>query len=478
MTLKRVLKMINEGQKEKAAEGFISDIVKNSPFRNKTFIAGGYVRDEFMGLDPKDVDVVVSLPDGGIKFAEYMTKKMGNYKAGANPVIFPQFGTAKFELKGNYKGIDVSGVEVEAVMTRTEEYSKGSRKPNVKPGTLKQDVERRDFTVNSLLKDLTTGEIIDLTGMGKDDIKKGIIRTPLDPDIIFTEDALRMLRAIRFTVKYGWDLPLFMIKAIKKNAKQIENISSERIKDELDKMLLTNRPKQAIKLLKITDLNKYILPELQDTIGIVQNKYHTTDVWNHLLSVLEKVPADVPKRLAALFHDIGKPTVKDIIDNEVHFYKHEDVSSEIAEKIMRRLKYPNDVINKVISLIKNHMRLKNVGDKGEKISDKALRKFKRDMGDHLEDLLDIIDADNKAHSSYSTIHDQISHIRNRLHNLKDAPKTGGSQYNIPITGDDLIKLGIKPGPVFKKILATVQDAVDEDPNLTRDEALEIVKNYM
>lgn len=469
---------MNEGKTEKAAEQFLSKMVRSSPFKGKVYIAGGYVRDEFMGLDPKDIDIVVELSQGGIKFAEYVTKQMGNYKKGSNPVIYPKFGTAKFNLKGKHNGLDLSGIEVEAVMSRSEQYTRGSRKPDVKPGTLKQDVERRDFTVNSLLKDLTSGEVVDLTGQGKADIKKGVIRTPLDPNIIFSEDPLRMLRAIRFTVKYGWDLPLFMIRAIKKNSKKINSISSERIRDEFDKMLGTKKPKQAVRLLKITGLMQHIMPELQSTIGVTQNKYHTVDVWNHLLDVLEKVPTDVTKRLAALFHDIGKPTVKKIIDNEVHFYQHEDISAEIAEKMMRRLKYPNEIISKVTSLVKSHMRLKSAGDKGEKISDKALRKFKRNVGDHLEDVLDLMDADNKSHSGHSSIQGQIPGIRTRLKGLKDAPKTGGSQYSIPITGDDIRNLGVNPGPIYKKILSAVQDAADDDPSLTRNQALAIVKGMI
>lgn len=478
MKLKKVMFMLQEGKVEKAAEQFLSKMVKSSPFKGKVYIAGGYVRDEFMGLDPKDIDIVVELPKGGIKFAEYATKQMGNYKKGSNPVIYPKFGTAKFNLIGKHGNIDLSGVEVEAVMSRSEQYTRGSRKPDVKPGTLKQDVERRDFTVNSLLKDLTSGEVVDLTGQGKADIKKGVVRTPLDPNIIFSEDPLRMLRAIRFTVKYGWDLPLFMIRAIKKNSKKINSISAERIRDEFDKMLATKRPKLAVRLLKTTGLMQHIMPELQSTIGVTQNKYHTTDVWNHLLDVLEKVPADAPKRIAALFHDIGKPTVKKIIDNEVHFYQHEDISAEMAERIMRRMKYPNDVIQKVSKLVKNHMRLKSAGDQGEKISDKALRKIKRNLGDHLDDVLDLMDADNKAHSTHSSIQNQISGVRNRLKGLKDAPKTGGSQYNIPIDGNDLKKLGVNPGPIFKKILGAVQDEADDNPNLTKKQALDIVKGMI
>ena len=141
---------------------------------------------------------------------------MNNHVEGSNPVVFPTFGTAKFTLKGiTHNGIDLSDIDIESVATRKEKYTTGSRKPEVSAGDLADDVNRRDFTVNSLLKDLTTGEILDLTGKGQEDIKRGIVQTPLNPDVIFTDDPLRILRAARFAIKYGWDLPMFMIRAMK-----------------------------------------------------------------------------------------------------------------------------------------------------------------------------------------------------------------------------------------------------------------------
>ena len=473
--MKTLSTLLTEGKVEKAAEDYLSKIVKRSPFKGKVYIAGGYVRDVVRGANPKDIDLVVAMPEGGIKFAEWLTKKIGVYKRGSNPVVYPKFGTAKFMMKGvTHNGQDLSGLDIEAVMTRKEQYRAGDRKPDVSPGTLKQDVERRDFTVNSLLKDLTTGEIKDLTGQGKADIKKGIIRTPLDPDVIFSEDPLRMLRAIRFTVKYGWDLPLFMIKSIKRTARKINNISNERVRDELDKMLVTKRPKQAMRLLKITGLLQYVMPEVDALAGVKQGKYHTKDVWNHSLDVLEKVPPVLTKRLGALLHDVGKKATQQIVKDDVHFYTHEKVGAKLAGAILKRLKYPSDIIRRVTTSIEHHMRLKRSGDEGEVISDKALRKVKRTIGDHLEDLLDIMDADNKSHSSKSTQGKQIAGIKMRLKDLEDIPVP----TKLPITGKDLIAMGLKPGPKFKKLLGKVQDAVDANPNLTKQQATDIIKKQM
>ena len=201
--------LLNEEiNRESAALNFLSTIIKNSPYANKIFLAGGAVRDSLMGKPVKDIDIVITEPDGGIKFSEWITRKIGAYKQDANPLIFPRFGTAKFNLRGiTVDGIDLSGVDIEAVMTRGEKYTPGSRKPEVVYSDLKTDAERRDLTINALYKDLTTGEILDPTGKGIDDIKNGVIRTPLDPDITFDDDPLRMLRVIRFAVRYNWKIP-------------------------------------------------------------------------------------------------------------------------------------------------------------------------------------------------------------------------------------------------------------------------------
>lgn len=459
----------------------MSNLVKKSPYKGKVYIAGGYVRDEFMGLDPKDIDLVVAipptgeggLPDAGIDFAIWVTKQLNIYSP-TNPVVYPRFGTAKFNLRGiTYKGEDLSDIDVECVKTRKEKYTPGSRKPEVSGGTLKQDVERRDFTVNSLLKDLTTGEVLDLTGMGKDDIKKGIIRTPLDPNIIFTEDPLRMLRAIRFTVKYNWKLPLFMIRAIKQNAHQLKNISSERVQEELNKMLVTNYPDKAIRLLQITGLSTQVAPELDTLIGLKQNKYHKWDANKHTLQVLKNTPADLRTRLSALFHDIGKSTTQSVVNNEIHFYEHEDVSADVAKDIMMKLKYPNDIIVAVTTAVKNHMRLKGAGPEGNIVSDKALRKLQVELGDHLESTLDLMHADNISHGTEYDMPKQISGIRSRLKTI-GIPK---AKMQLPINGNDIMDaFKLKPGAIIGKLMKVVEDAYLENPQLTRTDALNLVKS--
>jgi poly(A) polymerase len=463
--------LLREGIKEQSAVELLSALIKKSPYAGKVFLAGGYVRDELLGLDPKDIDLVIEMPGGGIEFANWVTKKLKIHSK-SNPVTFPRFGTAKFNLRGiEYKGQDLTDIDIECVMTRQEKYMDSTRKPEVQPGTLKQDVERRDFTVNSLLKDLTTGEILDLTGMGKTDLKTGVIRTPLNPEIIFAEDPLRMLRAIRFTVKYNWKLPLFMIRAIKNSAEKLQNISSERIQEELNKMLVTKYPDKAVRLMQMTGLSKYVAPELDLLIGLKQNKYHKWDANKHTLEVLKNTPPELKTRLAALFHDIGKSTTKTVVDNEIHFYEHEDVGAEIAGDIMKRLKYPNDIISAVTTVIKNHMRLKGAGKEGEVVSDKSLRKLQVDLGDHLESTLDLMHADNISHADNYSMPNQIPNIRTRLSTV-GIPR---AKVKLPIDGNDVMDaLGLKPGPIVGKLMKMVEDAYFDNPKLSKDEAMKLV----
>ncbi len=478
----KLTEILAEVKKEEAALDYLTQLVKSGPFKGRVSLAGGAVRDMELGLSPKDLDVVVTGGiDAGMDFAKWACQHMGNYKEGSNPVIFPNYGTAKFTLSGvNHNGLDLSDVDIESVATRKEKYTTGSRKPEVSAGDLEDDVFRRDFTVNSLLKDLTTGEILDLTGMGKDDIKKGIVRTPLNPDVIFTDDPLRMLRAVRFTVKYNWQLPRFMIKSMKKNADKLANISFERIRDELSKMLVTGYPAKAIKLMKVTGLLQYVIPEFKAAVNMTQNKHHKQGfagtVFGHTLDVLSKTKPNLIARLGAMLHDIGKTKTKTVVDNEAHFYAHEMVGADMAREILTRLKYPNEIIEPVVLAVKNHMRLKQAGKEGEKATDKTLRKFAVDMGEHLEDVLDIIHSDNISHGEHSTMPNQIPNLIGRIDKLKNTIPTKGQK--LPVSGDDLMALGLKPGPLYKELLDLVRDKRLENPNATKEEYLDMIKNHL
>lgn len=468
-------KLVMEGQQEKSAEDFIKQSIRGTEWENKVFACGGYVRDQISGHDAKDLDIVVDAPNGGISFSNWITKKIGNYKTDSNPVIFPKFGTSKFNLNGVvHNGIDLTGFEIEAVMPRTEQYTAGSRKPEVQQSNLKGDALRRDTTFNSLFKNISTGEILDLTGKGKEDLEKGIIRTPIDPDKTFIDDPLRTLRIVRFYAKYGYDIPLYIIKSMKRNAAQLQNISSERIQAELNKMLVTTRPEKALKLLKITGLLDYIIPEFKLAYKMGQNIHHSQTVFDHSLSVLSKTEPKIIQRLIGMCHDIGKVVTKTITPTGVHFIGHEIEGEKIVRQVMKNLKYPTEMIDAVALGVKSHMRLKHGGDDAVKISDKTLRKFKLEMGEHLDDILSVIHADNICHAEASSMPNQVAHIKERLKNLDIQV----SKPNLPINGNDLIGMGVPKGPIFTNILSAITDAWYENPNITKEEAIQIVRNII
>lgn len=458
--------------KEELVLQFISEILQGSNFEGKVFLVGGAVRDKMLGLEVNDIDLVVNLPNGGISFAKWLTRKTGSFKEGINPVIFTKFGTAKFNLRGvTFNGEDLSEIDIEAVMPRTEVYHEHSRKPEVDYGTLKKDAERRDFTVNSLMENLTNGKIMDFTGMGVSDINSGIVRIVLHPDRIFSDDPLRMLRGIRFAVKYNWKLPLYMVKAIKKNAVSIQKVSMERVRDEISKMLLFEKPDVAVRLLQITNLADNFVPELQKIVGLQQNEYHKWDVNRHSLEVLKLVKPELVNRLAALFHDVGKYATVQEIDGQIHFYNHEHVGAEITKKILSRLKYSKDTIDAVCLIIKNHSSLKRAGENGEIITDKKLRKLKHRLGKHLGATLDVIHADNRCHADEYCMPEQVPQIRERLETL-DTPD---QKIILPVNGFDLMeRYGLKPGKEIGKLLYEVQEACFENPALSRQKAFDLL----
>lgn len=467
--------VIMEGAHAKDIEAFLKDIIQGTEWAGKVFAVGGFVRDELMEKTPKDIDVVVNKNQGGIEFATWLAKKLGIYKEGSNPVTFPKFGTAKVSFDGVvYNGIDFSGEDLEAVMPRAEQYNDpNSRKPDVKHTDIKGDALRRDLSINAIYKDISSGQFYDPVG-GIEDIKNKRIRTPIDPDLIYADDALRMFRVIRFATKFGWELTPEVINGIKRNIHRLGNTSKERIRDELNKILTSDDPVRGMRMLKDTGLLPYVSQELQQAVGMTQNVHHVHDVFDHTMEVLKNTNPILVQRLMALFHDVGKVATRSETPTGVHFYGHEDASEEIVDNVLRDLKYPTEIIDAVKIGVKNHMRLKHGGNDAVKLSDKSLRKFKIDLGDQLENILTVIHADNIAHADASAMPNQIEKVRERLKALDIQVK----KPVLPINGNDLINLGVKPGPLFGKILSAITDAWFENPNITRDQAIDIVKTMI
>jgi poly(A) polymerase len=461
--------LIESSQTDETIE-LLKNAIKGSEFDGKLFIAGGFVRDTLLGRNSKDIDIVVDGgPTAGLDAATFIAKKLGVFKQDSNPVLFPTYFTAKLSIKTS-----TGPMEVEFVAPRTEKYTPGSRKPEVVAGTLKDDVFRRDFTVNSLLQNLQTGEIIDMSGRGLKDLKAGVLNTTGNPDFIFSEDPLRILRAVRFAIKYKFTLPLNVIKAIKKAAPSLKNISAERINDEISKILVLNNPSKAFELFRITGIMDVILPELKALDKLKQNKFHNQDALGHTLTVLDKSSPELIKRLAALFHDCGKASTRTEKDGKVQFIGHESIGADIARVALKRLKYPTDVIDKVCSIIQHHMYLKSAGPDGTLMKDSTLRKFIFRVSNNLEDALDVINADNNAHAEGHGLPDQINMLRKRIQQMDINQILNTKSI---LDGNEIMTLGAK-GRLIGEIKNKILDATLKNPNFSRHDAEVLAKNII
>ena len=449
---------------------YLQDIIEGTPFENTVFICGGAVRDEIMGQPIKDIDLCVELENGGIDFANWLHRRG---LLSFPPVVYPTYGTAMFQLTA------FPDVELEVVQTRKEQYKdKNSRNPEVVFGSLKDDCFRRDLTINSLYYDISKNVYIDLTDKGFHDIENHVIRTTGEPDVIFLDDPLRILRVCRFSSRYEWEIEETTLESMKRNVDRLSIITKERIQDEFNKMLVCGNPVMALNLIKEIGAMKYIIPELEETYGLKQNKYHFGDVWEHTLKVVENTRNDLELRMAALLHDIGKINTRTVDDNgNVHFYKHELVSAEMCDTILRRLKYSNDFIQTVQILVKNHMRTKNFGNDCSHMKDKTLRKMQYELGDDMMKCLELIDADNKAHAPEYCMPNQVENIFNRLEQLRKEG-TSMENYKLPVNGDDIMEvLGIEPCATVKGCLNWLLKFAFNNPKISREELLKKIKQY-
>lgn len=448
----------------------IREVTKNTEFQGRLYLAGGYVRDKLLGRDSKDIDFLVTGgPSSGLEAAEFIARQLGVFRAGSNPVIFPTYYTAKLTIP-----TESGSQEVEFVAPRRETYTPGSRKPSVSSGTLEDDVTRRDFTINSLLENLHTGEILDVTGRGLKDLQTGVLNTTGDPGVIFGEDPLRILRAVRFAIKYQLKMPLYVIKAIKAHAESLNNISMERINSEISKILVLNQPSRAWELFRITGILKVILPELQSLVRLRQNAHHHRDAFGHTLDVLDASSPELVRRLAALFHDIGKASTRTEKNGKIQFIGHDKIGADIARTALIRLKYPRAVINRVHALVANHMDLKSAGPHATALKDSTLRAFIYRVGHNLEDILDLIHADNLSHAEGSAMPDQIKEIRKRLQGL-DVNQILHTQS--VLNGDEIRALGAE-GALIGKIKDRILDKTVRNPNFSRQEALNLAQNLI
>jgi poly(A) polymerase len=430
------------------------------------------VRDELMGSEIKDIDLCVSLPSGGVRFAEWLRD---NGYAMKGVTVYPNYGTAMLHLKA------FPEVELEFVQTRKEKYIDHTcRNPETAFGSIEDDCMRRDLTINALYCNVSTGEIVDITGKGVEDIKGHIIRTPNTPDVIYDDDPLRILRCIRFACRYGWEIEKETYDGMVRNVHRLAIITKERVRDELDKMLTCRHPVMAMELLRKIGAMHYVIPELEETYDMTQNEYHFGTVWEHTLAVLGNLKNDrLELRMAALLHDIGKIRMRTMEDGKVHFLKHELASADMVDDILRPLHYSNDFISEVAFIVRHHMVCKTWGYECEHIKAKKLRKLQYLCGteERFLDLMQLIDADNNAHATDRCMPRQVELILRRTEEMKHE----GSAlfgYKLPLTGKDVMEIkGIKPGPKVKECLDYLMKLAFVNPLRDKEEVIKHLKGY-
>lgn len=460
-------------EKFKEILSYISTAIRGTEYENHVFAVGGAIRDFVMGRPIKDIDMCIDLPDGGVNFANWL-KEHGYTKGSV--VIYPTYGTAMFHL------VAFPEEEIEVVQTRGEQYhDKGSRNPQVTFAPIEEDCVRRDLTMNALYINVSTDEVLDLTGKGVQDIKDKVCRVTNDnPDIVFTEDPLRILRVIRFSCRYGFDIDPKTFDSMKKNVDRLSIISQERITDEFSKMITSDHPEVAMTLLRITGAMHYVIPELEETYDLEQNAYHFGPVWDHTVGLLKECRStSLEVRMACVLHDIGKIKCQTRgADGRIHFYNHEFIGAMLARDILTRMCYPNNFIDEVCFYVKWHMYTKQWGDDLSHMKDKTLRKLEYMCGSMIRfvKLMAVIDADNKAHIEEHCLPLQVDNILEYVvHEQPEDEKMFG--YKLPINGNDVMEVfDLKPGPKIKQILDKCLKYAFSHPHAGKDEMLKYAKS--
>jgi len=411
----------------------------------EAYIVGGSVRDLLMSRKVKDWDLTT------------------NAKPEEIQKIFPDsfyendFGTVGVKIKEKETTVDV----VEVTTYRIESRYSDKRHPDkIKfAKTIEEDLSRRDFTINALAARIRKNDLetIDLFG-GQKDLKDKIIRAVGNTDDRFSEDALRMMRAVRFHAELNFSIEEKTFKAIKKNSQLIKQVALERIKDELTRIIISDNPAEGIDMMQKTGLLVYTMPELEKGVGVPQNRHHIHTIYKHSILSLKYCPSKkIDVRLAALFHDIAKPQTKRGEGLYATFYNHDHVGARMTEKILSRLRFPREVIEKVKILVDNHMFYYNP----EEVGESSVRKLIKRVGlENIKDLIDLRIADRLGSGTPKAKPYKLRHLEYMIDKVShDAV----SVKMLEINGNDLIKeLGIAPGPKIGAILEVLLAEVIED----------------
>jgi poly(A) polymerase len=431
-------------------------------------LVGGYVRDIFLKSSSQDIDIVTV--GKGIELAEFVASKLGK---SARVSVFKNFGTAQLRY---------GSLELEFVGARRESYQRESRKPVVEDGSLEDDLLRRDFTINAMAISLNKADYGDLIDPfdGRSDLRKKILRTPCDPDLTFSDDPLRMMRALRFATTLQFKIDPRTFEAIRRNRERISIVSAERISDEMQKMMMAEKPSEAFRLMDRSGLLELILPELAALKGVEtkEGKGHK-DNFLHTLLVLDKV-AEQSKQLylrwAALFHDIAKPLCKRW-DEKLGwtFHNHNFLGEKKIPGIFRRLKLPmNEHMKYVQKLVGLHMR--PVALIEEEVSDSAIRRLLFDAGDDIEDLMLLCEADitSKNPVKVQRYLENFQLVRQKMIDLEERDRIRNMQP--PVSGEEIMAtFGLAPCKLVGEIKNSIKEAIleGEIPN-----EYEAAKEYM
>lgn len=425
----------------------IAAAVGGTRYDGDLYLVGGAVRDELLGSPSPDTDLVTR-GDAPALARLLWEQGVGDHV----PVTYERFGTAM---------LTVDGEQIEFVTARKESYDEGSRKPNVEPATYEEDAARRDFTLNALYKNLFTGEIMDPLGTGLADLRALVLRTPLDPSATFSDDPLRMLRAVRFRHRLGATYAPGLEEAIRAQATRLAIVSPERIREEFLKMLDRPSAPDAIADLMRLGLVPHVVPELEAMVGVDQGSFHHLDVWEHTLLAMRNLwtqgaPPDRETSLAVLLHDVGKPDTRmRDLEGKIRFFGHEAVGAEMTREMLRRLRFPNAMIERVARLVKAHMRLGTAPT----FTAAAARRLIRDLEGDVEALLRVVDADANALAPGVRALD-LAPIRARLEEVRTATPPSG--YVSPLSGAEIMALtGLPPGPEVGRLKAILEEAVVE-----------------
>tara|TARA_R110000868_G_scaffold92574_6_gene256866 strand:+ start:2903 stop:4330 length:1428 start_codon:yes stop_codon:yes gene_type:complete len=418
----------------------------------ETYVVGGYVRDAILKRgEAKDIDIVAV--GSGIELAQAVAKKLGSNRVN----VFKSFGTAQ---------VITDDIEIEFVGARKESYDRNSRKPSVENGTLDDDQKRRDFTINALaicLNDKRFGELIDPFN-GIEDLENKIIRTPLEPDQTFSDDPLRMMRAIRFATQLDFQIEESCLASIKSQNERLKIISVERISTELNKIMATPKPSKGLILLYRTHLLKHFLPEVTALAGVEEiegqshkdNFYHTAIVVDNLAATSDKLWL----RYAALFHDIGKPVTKRFVPGiGWTFHSHEFVGGKMLNKIFNRMKFPlGEPLRYVKKIVQLSSRPQSVVD--DTATDSAARRLLIEAGDDVDDLMLLCEADitTRNKKKKEQFLENFRLVRKKLVEVEE--KDHLRNFQPPIGGEEIMRtFNLKPGPQIGELKKAIKDAI-------------------